>query len=313
MVDARRVLVTGGAGFVGATLVRRLVDSGHSVRVFDNYSTGDPAQIAGVDAELVEGDIRDVAALDAAVAGMQAVIHLAAAGSVVLSVEDPVSNFDVNVVGTFRVLDAARRAGVERTVQASTGGALIGNATPPVNENSLPRPISPYGASKLAGEGYACAFAHAYGLPTVALRFANVYGPWSARKRGAMTMFFRAIDAGEPIVIYGDGTSSRDYTHVDDIASALELALLSDAPGGTVLHIASGVETTASELADLCRVAAGQPDHPVEYQSRRPGEVERNFASYDLAQQVLGYTPSISREVGIPKTWQWFQDTVFRP
>jgi UDP-glucose 4-epimerase len=313
MVDARRVLVTGGAGFVGATAVRRLVDSGHSVRVFDNYSTGDPGQLAGVDAELVEGDIRDVAVLDAALTGIQGVVHLAAAGSVVMSVEDPVSNFDVNVVGTFRVLDAARRAGVERIVLASTGGALIGNATPPVSESSLPRPISPYGASKLAGEGYACAFAHAYGLSTVALRFANVYGPWSARKRGAMTMFFRAIHAGEPIVIYGDGAASRDYTHVDDISSALELGLTSDVPGGTVLHIASGVETTVRDLADLCRVAAGKPDHPVEYLPKRPGEVERNFASYDLAQKVLGYAPSISREVGIPKTWQWFQDSVFRP
>lgn len=298
---------------MGATAVRRLVDSGHSVRVFDNYSTGDPGQLAGVDAELVEGDIRDVAVLDAALTGIQGVVHLAAAGSVVMSVEDPVSNFDVNVVGTFRVLDAARRAGVERIVLASTGGALIGNATPPVGESSLPRPISPYGASKLAGEGYACAFAHAYGLSTVALRFANVYGPWSARKRGAMTMFFRAIHAGEPIVIYGDGAASRDYTHVDDISSALELGLTSDVPGGTVLHIASGVETTVRDLADLCRVAAGKPDHPVEYLPKRPGEVERNFASYDLAQKVLGYAPSISREVGIPKTWQWFQDSVFRP
>ena len=312
MVNARRVLVTGGAGFVGATLVRRLVQSGNSVRVLDNYSTGDPAQLAGVDAELIEGDIRDVAALDAALTGVQAVIHLAAAGSVVMSVEDPVMNFDVNVVGTFRVLDAARRAGVQRTVQASTGGALIGDATPPVSEISLPKPISPYGASKLAGEGYAHAFAHAYGLPTVALRFANVYGPWSARKRGAMTMFFRAIHAGEPIIIYGDGASSRDYIHVDDISRALELALDSDAPGGTVLHIASGVETTVQELADLCRAAAGVPDHPIQYRPRRPGEVERNFASYDLARKVLGYEPSISREVGIPKTWQWFEETEFR-
>jgi len=311
MDEARRVLVTGGAGFVGATLVRRLVGSGHAVRVFDNYSTGNPSHLADVDAELVEGDIRDVSALDAALAGMQAVIHLAAAGSVVLSVEDPVTNFDVNVIGTFRVLDAARRAGVERTVQASTGGALIGDATPPVDESSLPKPISPYGASKLAGEGYAHAFAKAYGMRTVALRFANVYGPWSERKRGAMTLFFSAIHAGEPIVIYGDGSASRDYAHVDDIARALELALERDVPGGTVLHIASGVETTVTELADLCRDAADAPDHPIEYRPRRPGEVDRNFASYDLAQKVLGYAPSISREVGIGRTWQWFQESVF--
>jgi UDP-glucose 4-epimerase len=309
----RRILVTGGAGFVGATLVRRLVAAGHRVRVLDNYSTGDAAHLAGVDAELVAGDILDTAALDAAVARMDAVVHLAAAGSVIMSIADPAPNFDANVLGTFRVLDAARQAGVERTVQASTGGALIGDATPPVSEASLPKPISPYGASKLAGEGYAHAFAASYGLRTVALRFANVYGPWSEMKPGAITRFFRAIHAGEPIVIYGDGSSSRDYTHVDDIARAIGLALDRDVPGGTVLHIASGVETTVKELADLCRGAAGAPDHPVEYRPPRPGEVGRNFAAYDLANRMLGYAPSIGREEGIRRTWQWFQDSVFGP
>jgi UDP-glucose 4-epimerase len=311
MSETSRVLVTGGAGFVGATLVRRLVETGHAVRVFDNYSTGDASYLDGVDAELVEGDICDAAALDAALAGMDAVIHLAAAGSVVRSVQDPVMNFDANVVGTFRVLDAARRAGVERMVLASTGGALIGDATPPVDEQSLPKPISPYGASKLAGEGYAYAFAKAYGLRTVALRFANVYGPWSAHKQGAMTLFFRAIHAGEPLVIYGDGRSSRDYTHVDDISRALQLALERDIPGGTVLHIASGVETTVAELARLCKEAAGVPDHPVEHRPRRAGEVNRNFAAYDLAEQMLGYKPSIDRETGIRLTWEWYQEFVF--
>jgi UDP-glucose 4-epimerase len=305
------VLVTGGAGFVGATLVRRLAASGYSLRVFDNYSTGDASHLAGVEAESVEADIRDAQALDAACAGVDAIIHLAAAGSVVMSVDDPAANFDVNVLGTFRVLDSARRAGIKRIVLASTGGALIGDATPPVSEDSLPKPISPYGASKLAGEGYAHAFAHAYGLRTVALRFANVYGPWSARKKGAMTLFFRAIHDGKPILIYGDGMASRDYTHVDDISAALQLALERDVPGGTVLHIASGVETTVNELAQLCRQAAGTPDHPVEYRARRPGEVGRNFAAYDLAKNVLGYAPTISREDGIGRTWAWYQESVF--
>jgi UDP-glucose 4-epimerase len=312
MSETSRVLVTGGAGFVGAALVRRLVESGHAVRVFDNYSAGDASYLAGVDAEQVEGDICDAAALDAALAGMDAVIHLAAAGSVVMSVRDPVTNFDVNVIGTFRVLDAARRADVERIVLASTGGALIGDATPPVDEHSLPKPISPYGASKLAGEGYAYAFAKAYGLRTVALRFANVYGPWSAHKKGSTTLFFRAIHAGEPMVIYGDGSSSRDYTHVDDISWALQASLERDLPGGTVLHIASGVETTVAELARLCGEAAGVPDHPVEYRPTRVGEVDRNFATYDLAEQMIGYKPTIDRKSGIRSTWQWYQEHVFR-
>jgi UDP-glucose 4-epimerase len=311
MAETPTVLVTGGAGFVGATLVRRLVGSGYDVRVLDNLTTGHLSHLEGVDVEVIDGDIRDAAALDRALAGAGSLVHLAASGSVVMSVADPAANFDVNVLGTFQVLDAARRAGIHRVVQASTGGALIGDATPPVNEASLPKPISPYGASKLAGEGYAHAFAKAYGLGTVALRFANVYGPWSARKKGAMTLFFRAIDAGEPIVIYGDGLASRDYTHVDDICRALQLALESNLEGGTVLHIASGIETTVQELADLCRVAAGVPDHPIEHREKRPGEVERNFASYDLAKEVLGYEPTIAREEGIRRTWEWFREFVF--
>ena len=291
--------------------MRRLAANGHAIRVLDNLTTGDASYLDGVEVELIEGDIRDAKTLDDALEGIESVVHLAAAGSVVMSVADPATNFDVNVLGTFQVRDAARRAGIERTVLASTGGALIGDAIPPVDERSLPKPISPYGASKLAGEGYAHAFAKAYGLGTITLRFANAYGPWSARKRSAITMFFRAIDAGEPIVIYGDGSASRDYTHVDDICRALELALECDAAGGTVLHVASGVETTVQELADLCRAAAGVPKHPIEYRPKRPGEVERNFASYDLAQQVLGYAPSIGREEGIRRTWQWFQESVF--
>ena len=293
--------------------MRRLVAGGHRVRVIDNLSTGDAAHLAGVDAELVKGDIRDADALDDAIRGTTAVIHLAAAGSVIGSVQDPVANFEANVLGTFRVLDAARRGGVTNVVQASTGGALIGDATPPVSERSLPKPISPYGASKLAGEGYAHAFAKTYGIRTVAIRFGNVYGPWCARKRGVINVFFEALHSGTPLVIYGDGTASRDYVHVDDIATALRLALTSDrVPGGTVLHAASGVETTVTELADLCRRAAGKPGHPIEYRPKRAGEVGRNFASYDLAHELLGYAPSVRREDGIPRLWQWFQAQIFR-
>jgi UDP-glucose 4-epimerase len=313
MSDITQILVTGGAGFVGATLVRRLVASGYQVRVLDNLSTGDAAYLSGVDADLRKGDVRDPGALDDAVAGCGAVIHLAAAGSVVGSVADPAGNFEANVVGTFRVLDAARRNGVARVVQASTGGALIGDAPVPVDERSLPKPLSPYGASKLAGEGYAHAFAKTYGVRTVAVRFGNVYGPWCARKRGVLNAFFTALHDGQPLVIYGDGTASRDYVHVSDIAAALQLAVEDPGvPGGTVLHAASGVETTAAALADLCRLAAGRPGHPVEYRPARPGEVGRNFAAYELARRLLGYSPTVRIEDGIPRLWQWFETEVFR-
>jgi UDP-glucose 4-epimerase len=197
-------------------------------------------------------------------------------------------------------------------VQASTGGALIGDATPPVNERSLPKPLSPYGASKLAGEGYAHAFAKTYGLRTVAVRFGNVYGPWCARKRGVLNVYFESLHTGAPLVIFGDGTASRDYVHVSDIAQALQLALEKDVPGGTVVHAASGVETPLTVLADLCRHAAGRPDHPIEYRPARAGEVGRNFASYDLARELLGYSPTVRREDGISQLWQWFTDEVFK-
>jgi UDP-glucose 4-epimerase len=154
--------------------------------------------------------------------------------------------------------------------------------------------------------------AKTYGVCTVAIRFGNVYGPWCARKRGVLNIFFESIHSGTPLIIYGDGSSSRDYVHVDDISNALQLALEKDVPGGTVLHAASGVETSVSELADLCRQAAGVPGHPIEHRPERAGEVGRNFASYDLANQMLGYAPSVPREVGIPRTWQWFQEKVFR-
>jgi UDP-glucose 4-epimerase len=202
---------------------------------------------------------------------------------------------------------------VGRVVQASTGGALIGDAAPPVDERSLPKPLSPYGASKLAGEGYAHAFAKTYGVRTVAVRFGNVYGPWCGRKRGVLNAFFAALRSGSPLVIYGDGTASRDYVHVSDIAAALHLALENPGiPGGTVLHAASGVETTITALADLCRRAAGLPGHPVEYRPARAGEVGRNFASYDLARRLLGYSPTVRIEDGIPLLWDWFEAEIFR-
>ena len=178
---------------------------------------------------------------------------------------------------------------------------------PPVNELSLPKPISPYGASKLAGEGYAHAFAKSFGMRTVALRFANVYGPWSAHKTGAMTVFFRAIHTGEPLVIYGDGSSSRDYTHVDDISRALELALEQRRAGRhRAAHRLRRRDHHRPSSPPCAGTRRGHRITRSEYRPRRLGEVDRNFASYDLAEQVLGYTPSITREDGIRSTWEWF-------
>lgn len=305
-----KVLVTGGLGFIGANLVSILDSGDHQIVIFDNFSSGKVEHLTdGERHEVIKGDIRDVDALDDTLAqGFDAVIHLAAYGSVVDSVASPEENFSINVEGTFNVLNGCKKANIKKIVFASTGGALIGNATPPVSENSLPRPISPYGASKLAGEGYCSAFASAYGIDVVALRFANVIGPISWHKKGAVTAFIKAIMNGEPIKFFGDGTSTRDYLYVEDLCRGIQLALEAKLSGFSVFHIASGNEVSVKQLAEIVCEVSGKVDHPVEYFGKRPGEVERNFAEYSLAKSVLGFEPSYSLKQALDKTYKWYEE-----
>jgi len=303
-----RVLVTGGCGFIGANLVPQLRGAGHAITIIDDFSRGDSAYLDDPAAyRIVRADIRDGEAVRGAAAGMDAVVHLAAYGSVVDSVADPTANFSVNVEGTFSVLKAAREAGVKRVVFSSTGGALFGECAPPVNEESLPTPISPYGASKLAGEGYCRAFARSYELSVTALRFANVVGPVSWHKKGAVTSFFKAIMAGNPIRIFGNGSATRDFLYVGDLCRGILQALDAPLSGFNVFHLASGREISVKELAaTACRVA-GSPEHPVEFDSKRRGEVERNFASFALAEKNLGFRPRVGLEEALKSTWDWLK------
>jgi UDP-glucose 4-epimerase len=277
------------------------------VRAFDNFSRGSRDYLAGVEAEIIEGDIRDEAAVAKAIEGVDTVVHLAAFGSVVESVEDPSENFDVNVRGTLIVLRAAASAGVEKVVFASTGGAIMGNTPPPVDETTLPWPISPYGASKLCGEAYCHAFAGSFGLPVVALRFANVYGPLSDHKKGVVTNFIKQSLRGEPIVIYGDGTASRDFLYVDDLCDGITAAVEADLHD-EVLHLASGEETTINDLARLILGLTDAADTPIRYEERRRGEIERTFARPERAAELLGFAPAHSLAEGLEKTVRWFAE-----
>lgn len=304
---SEKVLVTGGCGFVGANLVPKLEAAGYRVRILDNLSRGQRGFLDGTAAEILEGDIRDQTAVAEAMRGVDHVVHLAAYGSVVESVEDPNTNFEINGWGTLRVLEEARKSSVKRMIFASTGGALIGEAEPPVSEDSVPRPKSPYGASKLVGEGYCNAYAGSYGLSTVMLRFGNLYGPVSAHKKGAVTMFCKALLRDEPIRIFGDGTASRDFLHVNDLCDGILAALRTELPPATVLHLAMGREVTIGELADLIRCVAGRPDHPIEYTGSRVGEVHRNFANYKRAAELLSFYPQVGLEEGMRSTWAWFE------
>lgn len=302
------LLVTGGCGFIGANLAPLLRGRGHRVTILDDFSRGSRDHLDDVGAyTIIEADIRNEDAVARAAAHQDAIVHLAAYGSVVESVVAPEENFSVNVEGTFRVLNAARRAGVKQVVFASTGGALIGNASPPVDERSVPRPISPYGASKLAGEGYCCAFAHAYDMSVTALRFANVVGPISWHKKGAVTAFFKAIMSGHPIRIFGDGTATRDFLYVDDLCRGIIAALEAKKAGFNAYHLASGREVSVKELAKIACQAAAAPNHPIHFDTRRKGEVERNFANYELAERELGFSPTVSIEEAMALTWAWFR------
>ena len=303
-----KILVTGGAGFIGSTLVRKLVNLENHVVVVDNFSRGSKHFLpVGQDIVVNHLDIRETDLITKAAEGCDAIVHLAAYGSVVESVADPTENYSVNVEGTFSVLNAAKRAGVRKLIFASTGGALIGNAIPPVSELSLPRPISPYGASKLAGEGYCCAFANAYNMDIIALRFANVIGPQSLHKKGAVTNFFKSIINGEPIIIYGDGSSTRDFLYVDDLCQGIIKAINSNLFGFNVFHLASGKETTIRQLAELCIEISEHAGHPLIFKTKRDGEVERNFALSLAANVELGFDPVVSLVDGLARTWKWIK------
>jgi UDP-glucose 4-epimerase len=300
-----KVLVTGGAGFIGANLLRKL-DGSYEIRVLDNLLRGSRDLLpTDRDIDLIEGDIRDPDAVAKAMQGVDSVIHLAAFGSVVESVTDPIENFEINARGTLEVLRGAADAGIERFVFSSTGGAIMGNQEPPIDERSLPWPISPYGASKLAGEAYLHAFAGSYGIRPVALRFANVYGPYSSHKKGVITRFIRAALSGGTFEIFGDGTASRDFLHVDDLCNGIIAAAGSNL-SDEVIHLASEGETTISELAELIIELAGA-DVEIVYHDKRVGEVERNFARADRARELLGWAPALSLRSGMMDTIEWFR------
>lgn len=301
-------LITGGAGFIGVNLVRALIPLARQVRVLDNLSTGRREDLEGLPVELQVGDIRDQDAVNRAMQGVEVVIHLAAHTGVVPSVADPVLDFSMNVAGTLNLLRAAVRHRVSRFIFASTGGAIVGEATPPVHEDLPPRPLSPYGAGKLAGEGYCSAFWGSYGLKTVPLRFSNIYGPFSYHKGSVIAKFFRHILVGEDLTIFGDGEQTRDFLYVRDLCEAILAAVQKEVPFGQPLQLGTGQETSINTLVDLLRhTVGGQRFPPVHYAPARAGEVRRNFVSIDKARQYLGFNPQTTLPQGLKLTWEWFR------
>lgn len=328
-------LITGGCGFLGTALIRDLTrEDVHHVRVVDDLSVGTREDLAAAcdffetpasglryvspaspTVELVAGELLDQELALRAAAGADVIVHLAANTGVEPSVEDPRKDCMSNVVGTLNYLEASRQNGVGRFVLASSGAAL-GEADPPLHEEVAPHPASPYGASKLAGEGYCSAYFRTFGVEAVALRFGNVYGPGSTHKNSAVARFTKRALRGEPLQIYGDGKQTRDFIYIEDLIRALRLAATVEGVGGEVFQIATSAETSVQELIDqLLPVlsAAGMGNVEVRRESPRRGDVMRNYADTSEARKMLGWEPEINLPEGLRRTVDWFvQETSFQ-
>ena len=307
-------LVTGGAGFIGANLVHALVAQGMRVRVYDDLSTGRLGHLEDLlgDVDFVEGDVRDPEAVHAATQGAAVVFHLAAIPSVARSVADPRTSNDVNVTGTVNVLVAARDSGCQRVVFASSSAVYGEQRTLPLHEGLACQPISPYGVSKLAGERYLHAFFASYGLPTVALRFFNVFGPRQnplAEYAAVVPRFVERTLAREPVTIYGDGQQSRDFVYVGDVVQACLRAADSDPDAwGGAFNVALGHRHSVNELATTVASVIGGVSPSPTHVEPRAGDVRESQADVTEIERVLGYTPEFGFDDGIRRTVAWFAE-----
>ncbi len=322
---ASKWLITGGCGFIGRALIsdlrRRGLPTGQ-VRILDNLTVGRIEDLAIVcghrlgggwsteddGVAVMVGDIRDADAAARAAEGADIIVHLAASTGVQPSVDNPRFDCDSNVIGTLNCLEAARKGGSRRFLLASSG-APLGDVEPPIHENLVARPVSPYGASKLAGEAYCSAYFNCFGIDTVALRFGNVYGPLSTHKSSIVAKFTRQALQGQPLEIYGDGSTTRDYIYVDDLADAIVRAATAPNVGGEVFQIATNRETSVSEVTEALLAvlqSRGVPPVEVTYSAKRKGDMPRNYSDTTKARERLGWTAGVTLDKGLERTVDWF-------
>jgi UDP-glucose 4-epimerase len=303
---ARKVLVTGGAGFIGSNLVRALLERGDEVRVLDNFATGMRSNLAGLEDEvdLIEGELRSYERVHNAVRGVEVVFHQGALPSVPRSVQDPLTTSAVTIEGTLNVLLAARDEAVRRVVFASSSSVYGNGGALPRTEEQHPDPISPYAVAKLAAERYCVSFHRVYELETVALRYFNVFGPRqdpNSQYAAVVPRFIAAVESGRPVTIHGDGRQSRDFTYVANVVEANMLAADAPEAGGRVLNVATGRQATVDDLADAIGDALGRRVEK-EYQPSRTGDVRDSWADISAAKAVLGYAPSVGLDEGLRLT-----------
>ncbi len=299
-----RDVVTGGAGFIGSTLVDALVERGDEVHVVDDLSSGRREQVSAA-AQLHVLDVREPLAGPLADARPEVVFHLAAQIDVRRSVADPVADAATNVLGTLQVLQLAH-AHDAQVIFASTGGAIYGECEEPATEAAERRPVSPYGTSKLAAEEYLAAWNRLYGTSHVALRLGNVYGPRQDPhgEAGVVAIFLSRIREGQPATIFGDGSQTRDYVFVQDVVRAFVAAVGAD---GGVFNVGTGIETSVRELWQGCTEAAGVAAEAAQAEARL-GELQRSSLDAGRAERTLGWRPEVDLPAGLRRTWEWIQE-----
>jgi nucleoside-diphosphate-sugar epimerase len=299
------VLVTGGAGFIGSNLVRALVERGDTVRVLDNFSTGNRDNLEGLDVHVVEGELRSYERVHNAVRGTEVVFHLGALGSVPRSVQDPLTSSAVNVEGTLNVLLAARDEGVRRVVFSSSTSVYGSTREMPTTESTPPDPLSPYGVAKLAAERYCMSFSRVYeSFETVVLRYFNVFGPRQSphsQYAAVVPLFIRAIADGTPVTIHGDGEQSRDFTYVGNVVDATLSAGDALGASGRAFNIAGGEPASVNRVADAIGAILGKPVEK-RHAPSRAGDIRDSWADLTASREVLGYEPAVQLDEGLRRT-----------
>ena len=322
--------ITGGCGFIGTNLISRLLNESPKpkIRVLDNLTSGTRKDLSQVcefvetdissfleskglltdGVELIVGDIRDFDTCHAESRDIDVIVHLAANTGVGPSVENPREDMEANVIGTFNMLEAARHYRIKRFIFASSG-APAGEVEPPIHEELAPHPVSPYGASKLSGEGYCSAFYHSFGIETVSLRFGNVYGPGSKHKNSVVAKFIRQAVNGEKLEIFGDGKQTRDFIYIADLIEAIIISASIEGIGGETFQIATNAETTVQAISEKLLMVFqknGIEKVQIVNTSPRKGDVIRNFSDTSKAKRLLGWQAKTDLETGLNQTFYWF-------
>jgi UDP-glucose 4-epimerase len=307
--NSKTYVVTGGAGFIGSNIVEALSKRGDHVRVLDNFSTGRRENLAGLaNVEVVEGDLRDAAAVRRAVTGVDGVFHQAALRSVPRSVDDPMSSNDVNVSGTLQLLMGCREAKVRRVVYASSSSVYGDDPALPKVETLVPHPISPYAVSKLAAEHYCVTFAKLFGVESVSLRYFNVFGPRQnpeSKYSAVIPRFLELALQGKPLEVHGDGEQSRDFTYIENVVQGNLRAMETPGVSGEVFNVACGTRHSLIAIADAIGDFLGRKLERTHLPSRA-GDVRHTLADIGKAEKLLGYKPSVDFAEGMRRTCEYF-------